>query len=85
MHQPDPSLPPTLHREAARLAALHEPGVLDTAPDREFDVMTRLAADSFASDVSLVATEARLTRQVAAIEALGDGIAITDSEGLSCS
>ncbi|WP_296717451.1 ATP-binding protein [Erythrobacter sp.] len=81
MHQPDPSLAQTLQREAASLAALLEPGVLDTASDRERDVMARVAAGRFESDASRVATEARLARLVAAIEASDDGIAITDAEG----
>ena len=54
MLQPDPSLPPVLPDEPARLAALHELGVLDTAADRELDVITRLAADRFDTAIALV-------------------------------
>lgn len=54
MPQPDPSLPPVLPDEPARLAALHELGVLDTAADPELDVITRLAADRFDTAIALV-------------------------------
>ena len=54
MHQPDPSLPPVLPDETARLAALHDLGVLDTAADPELDVITRLAADRFDTAIALV-------------------------------
>lgn len=54
MRQPDPSLPPVLPDEPARLAALRDLGVLDTAPDRELDVITRLAADRFDAAIALV-------------------------------
>jgi PAS domain S-box-containing protein len=40
--------------EPGRLAALHALGVLDTAPDAELDVITRLAADRFKSQIALV-------------------------------
>ncbi len=54
MHQTDPSHPPALPDEPARLAALHDLGVLDTAADRELDVITRLAADRFDAAIALV-------------------------------
>jgi PAS domain S-box-containing protein len=54
MPKPDPSLPPVLPDETARLAALHDLGVLDTAADSELDVITRLAADRFDTAIALV-------------------------------
>lgn len=54
MHEPDPSLPPTLPDEPERLAALQALAVLDTAPDAELDVITRLAADRFDVEIALV-------------------------------
>ncbi len=36
--------------EAARLAELHSYGILDTAPEERFDVLTRLAASYFHAD-----------------------------------
>ena len=50
----DPSFPPVLPGESARLAALHDLGVLETAPDRELDIITRLAADRFDAAIALV-------------------------------
>lgn len=54
MHHFDPSLPPVLPNEPARLSALRDLGVLDTAPDAELDVITRLAADRFDTAIALV-------------------------------
>ncbi|MDP4605334.1 MAG: PAS domain S-box protein, partial [Erythrobacter sp.] len=54
MYDLDPSLPPTLADESERLAALQALAVLDTAPDAELDVITRLAADRFNTDIALV-------------------------------
>lgn len=51
---PDPSLPPQLPDEPQRLAALQGLEVLDTAPDPELDIITRLAADRFDSAIALV-------------------------------
>ncbi len=50
----DSPTPPVIADEPARLAALHELGVLDTPPDAELDVITRLAADRFATKTALV-------------------------------
>lgn len=50
----DPSFPPPLVDEPSRLAALHALGVLDTPPDAEIDVITRLAADRFGAQTALV-------------------------------
>ena len=50
----DPSFPPPLVDEPARLAALTALGVLDTPPDAEIDVITRLAADRFGTPIALV-------------------------------
>lgn len=54
MNPPDPSLPPVLPNESARLAALRALCVLDTTPDSELDVITRLAADRFDAAIALV-------------------------------
>lgn len=51
---PDPSLPPLLPDETQRLAALQGLEILDTAPDPELDIITRLAADRFDSAIALV-------------------------------
>lgn len=50
----DPSFPPPLVDEPSRLGALHALGVLDTPPDAEIDVITRLAADRFGTQTALV-------------------------------
>lgn len=50
----DITLPPVLPDEARRLAALRDLAVLDTAPDPELDVITRLAADRFDTAIALV-------------------------------
>lgn len=50
----DRSFPPPLIDEPARLAALTASGVLDTPPDAEIDVITRLAADRFGTQIALV-------------------------------
>jgi PAS domain S-box-containing protein len=54
MTPPDPSQPPVLPDEPTRLAALEALCVLDTAPDSELDVITRLAADRFDTAIALV-------------------------------
>ncbi len=54
MLEHDPSLPPVLPDEPARLAALRDLDVLDTAPDAELDVITRIAADRFDTAIALV-------------------------------
>ena len=54
MPHADPSLPPIIRDEPARLAALRELAVLDTDPDPELDVITRLAADRFDTGIALV-------------------------------
>lgn len=46
--------PPLPEDETERLAALHRLGVLDTPPDAELDVITRLAADRFDTGIALV-------------------------------
>ena len=54
MIEPDFALPPIPYDEPERLAALHRLGVLDTPPEDELDVITRLAADRFDAAVALV-------------------------------
>lgn len=54
MLEPDFTLPPIPHDEPERLAALHRVGVLDTPPENELDVITRLAADRFDTAIALV-------------------------------
>jgi PAS domain S-box-containing protein len=50
----DVSLPPVLPDEPERLAALKALAVLDTPPDADLDVITRLAADRFETEIALV-------------------------------
>lgn len=50
----DPSTPPILPDEVQRLAALRTLSVLDTPPDPALDVITRLAADRFDTEIALV-------------------------------
>jgi len=50
----DPATPPLLPDEAARLASLQALGVLDTPPEPALDVITRLAADRFDTEIALV-------------------------------
>jgi PAS domain S-box-containing protein len=50
----DPAVPPTLPDEARRLAALRSLSVLDTPPDPTLDVITRLAADRFDTEIALI-------------------------------
>ena len=45
---------PVAPDEAARLRALRELGVLDTAPEERFDRLTRLAQDMFQTPIALV-------------------------------
>lgn len=54
MLEPDFTRPPIPHDEPERLAALHRLGVLDTPPENELDVITRLAADRFDTAIALV-------------------------------
>lgn len=54
MLEPDFTLPPIPHDEPERLAALHRLDVLDTPPEDELDVITRLAADRFDTAIALV-------------------------------
>ncbi|WP_086739109.1 PAS domain S-box protein [Erythrobacter colymbi] len=54
MLEPDFTLPPIPHDEPERLAALHRLNVLDTPPEDELDVITRLAADRFDTAIALV-------------------------------
>jgi PAS domain S-box-containing protein len=54
MLEPDFTLPPIPHDEPERLAALHRLDVLDTPPEHELDVITRLAADRFDTAIALV-------------------------------
>lgn len=48
------AVPPCLPDETERLAALRFLGVFDSPPDPALDVITRLAADRFATDIALV-------------------------------
>ncbi|RNJ63896.1 MAG: PAS domain S-box protein [Porphyrobacter sp. IPPAS B-1204] len=54
MLEPDFTLPPIPHDEPERLAALYRLDVLDTAPEDELDIITRLAADRFDTQTALV-------------------------------
>jgi PAS domain S-box-containing protein len=54
MSQDDPSQPPVLPDETGRLAALRALGVIDTPAEPSLDVITRLAADRFDAEISLV-------------------------------
>lgn len=54
MLEPDFALPPIPYDEPDRLAALYRLDVLDTPPDEELDVITRLAADRFDTATALV-------------------------------
>lgn len=54
MLEPDFNLPAIPHDEPERLAALHRLEVLDTPPETELDVITRLAADRFDTATALV-------------------------------
>lgn len=54
MREPDFTIPPIPHDEPERLAALHRLNVLDTPPEDELDVITRLAADRFDTAIALV-------------------------------
>lgn len=54
MLEPDFTLPPIPYDEPDRLAALHRLDVLDTAPEADLDVITRLAADRFDTTIALV-------------------------------
>ncbi len=54
MLEPDFTQPPIPHDEPERLAALHRLDVLDTPPEDELDVITRLAADRFDTATALV-------------------------------
>ncbi|PLK23689.1 hypothetical protein C0V72_08635, partial [Porphyrobacter sp. TH134] len=54
MFEPDFTFPPIPYDEPERLAALHRLDVLDTAPEAELDVITRLAADRFDAAIALV-------------------------------
>lgn len=54
MPETDITVPPIPDGEAERLAALHRLDVLDTPPDPELDVITRLAADRFDTATALV-------------------------------
>jgi PAS domain S-box-containing protein len=54
MREQDCPLPPIPANEPERLAALHGLEVLDTPPDSELDVITRLAADRFGTAIALV-------------------------------
>ncbi|ASJ92298.1 PAS domain S-box protein [Porphyrobacter sp. CACIAM 03H1] len=54
MLEPDFTFPPIPHDEPERLAALHRLAVLDTPPEPELDVITRLAADRFDTAIALV-------------------------------
>lgn len=54
MPEPDVTLPPIPDDEPERLAALRRLGVLDTPPESELDVITRLAADRFDTATALV-------------------------------
>ena len=46
---------PMPDNEAERLAAVHSYRILDTAPEVEFDVTTRVAASLFDAPIALVA------------------------------
>jgi PAS domain S-box-containing protein len=48
------ALPPTLPDERQRLAALQALAVLDTPPEPALDVITRLAADRFDTEIALI-------------------------------
>ncbi len=50
----DLATPPALLDEAQRLAALRALAVLDTPPDPALDVITRLAADRFDTEIALI-------------------------------
>ena len=54
MLEPDFTLPPIPYDEPDRLAALHRLDVLDTPPEAELDVITRLAADRFDTPTALI-------------------------------
>lgn len=54
MIEPHHSSPPALADEPQRLAALHQLGALDTPPEAELDVITRLAADRFGAETALI-------------------------------
>lgn len=54
MLEPDLTLPPIPYDEPERLAALHRLKVLDTPPEDELDVITRLAADRFDTQTALI-------------------------------
>lgn len=54
MPQPDPALTRLAANEADRLAALHRLEVLDTPPEDELDILTRIAADRFGTAIALV-------------------------------
>jgi len=54
MLEPVIAVPPIAHDEPERLAALHRLGVLDTPPEAELDIITRLAADRFDTAIALV-------------------------------
>lgn len=54
MLEPDFTLPPIPYDEPERLAALHRLDVLDSAPETDLDVITRLAADRFDTAIALV-------------------------------
>jgi PAS domain S-box-containing protein len=54
MPEPVATVPPIPDDEPERLAALHRLGVLDTPPEAELDVITRLAADRFDTAIALV-------------------------------
>lgn len=54
MLEPDFTVPPIPHDEPDRLAALHRLKVLDTPPEDELDVITRLAADRFDTQTALI-------------------------------
>ena len=41
-------------REDARLSVLHSFGILDTAPETNYDTITRLAAEYFCADAALL-------------------------------
>ena len=54
MIEPDLTLHQFPQGEPERLAALHRLGVLDTSPEDELDVITRLAADRFDTQTALI-------------------------------
>ncbi len=54
MLESDFTLPPIPYDEPERPAALHNLNVLDTSPEAELDVITRLAADRFDTQIALI-------------------------------